>query len=335
HNFDYQWPVFYKMDTLEVLKPETEPGKGGEKDVAGIYAHVMLQGLELTGDQRFLNEAKRAAQSLLAHGFDLFYQANNTAFSAGAMLRLWKETGDELYLDLAYLFMANIFKNTALWSCGYGYGPNFPLFFAVFPLNDAAYTAAYEEFEVLSAAHEFLAHADGAPLPRALALLLAEFVRHALHRMAYYYPGRLPIDMISDEVTTGEIDRELCIPLEDINDGWMRAGSGGQEVYGAEVPFPVVPRHYFKILDGKALAFIEYPTAAVVVKKHELRMKVLGDKRMACKLHLVPRADKEALRGIEVWGKRQGVGKPIRQNDQMVDQIEGDQQIAIKWSQEA
>src|SRR5690606_7509068 len=65
HHFDYQWPVFYKMDTLEVLKPETEPGKGGEKDVAGIYAHVMLQGLELTGDQRFLNEAKRAAQSLL------------------------------------------------------------------------------------------------------------------------------------------------------------------------------------------------------------------------------------------------------------------------------
>ena len=39
HHFDYQWPVFYKMDTLEVLKKETVPGMGGEKDVAGSYLY--------------------------------------------------------------------------------------------------------------------------------------------------------------------------------------------------------------------------------------------------------------------------------------------------------
>ncbi|RYY33857.1 MAG: hypothetical protein EOP46_15260, partial [Sphingobacteriaceae bacterium] len=48
HHFKYQWPVFYKMDTLEVIKAETAEGKGGEKDVAGIYCHVMLQAYELT-----------------------------------------------------------------------------------------------------------------------------------------------------------------------------------------------------------------------------------------------------------------------------------------------
>ncbi len=37
HHFNYEWPVFYHLDTLEVLKAETEPGKGGEHDVAGIY----------------------------------------------------------------------------------------------------------------------------------------------------------------------------------------------------------------------------------------------------------------------------------------------------------
>lgn len=42
-HFNYRWPVFYKMDTLDVLKEETSEGKGGEKDVAGLYAHVMLQ----------------------------------------------------------------------------------------------------------------------------------------------------------------------------------------------------------------------------------------------------------------------------------------------------
>ena len=29
HHFHYSWPVFYKMDTLEVVKAETQPGKGG------------------------------------------------------------------------------------------------------------------------------------------------------------------------------------------------------------------------------------------------------------------------------------------------------------------
>jgi hypothetical protein len=78
HHFNYQWPVFYKMDTLEVLKSETNPGKGGEKDVPGLYAHVMLQAYELTGKKRYLNEAEKAAKKLQGLGFDVFYQANNT-----------------------------------------------------------------------------------------------------------------------------------------------------------------------------------------------------------------------------------------------------------------
>ena len=85
HKFNYEWPVFYKMDTLEVVKAETQPGKGGEKDVPGLYAHVMLQAWELTGEKRFLAEAEKAALKLRGLGFELFYQANNTSFSAGAL----------------------------------------------------------------------------------------------------------------------------------------------------------------------------------------------------------------------------------------------------------
>lgn len=47
-HFNYQWPVFYKMTTLEVLKAETTPGNGGEKDVPGSYAHLMLMAFMLT-----------------------------------------------------------------------------------------------------------------------------------------------------------------------------------------------------------------------------------------------------------------------------------------------
>src|SRR5215217_1351188 len=146
-HFNYCWPVFYNMETLEVMKAETKPGAGGEKDVAGLYAHVMLQVWELTGEQKYFKEAEKAAQSLPQHGFNIFYQANNTMFSAKAMILLYRETKKERYRDLAYLFLANIFKNVSLWECHYGFGKNFPSFFQLFPLDDAPYTAVYEEQE--------------------------------------------------------------------------------------------------------------------------------------------------------------------------------------------
>jgi len=61
-----------------------------------------------------LNEAETAAKTLQGLGFNLFYQANNTSFSAGAMLRLYKETKNKIYLELSYLCLANIFKNVHL-----------------------------------------------------------------------------------------------------------------------------------------------------------------------------------------------------------------------------
>src|SRR4029079_15043007 len=74
HHFDYEWPVFYNIDTLEVIKAESEPGKGGEPDVPGLYAHVMLQAFELTDDQRYLDEAGIALRSMSGKGFELTYQ---------------------------------------------------------------------------------------------------------------------------------------------------------------------------------------------------------------------------------------------------------------------
>ncbi|HMK07233.1 MAG TPA: hypothetical protein VK476_06865, partial [Flavobacterium sp.] len=156
HHFKYEWPVFYKMTTLEILKAETSPGNGGEKDVPGSYAHVMLMAWKLTGEKRYLNEAVKGVRELDGLGFDIFYQANNTAFTAGALVELYNETGDDFYLRLSYSCLAGVFKNTAIWDCGYGYGKHFPNFFGVFPLNDAPYTAAYEELEVYAALHHYL-----------------------------------------------------------------------------------------------------------------------------------------------------------------------------------
>jgi hypothetical protein len=333
HKFDYDWPVFYKMDTLEVVKAETQPGKGGEKDVPGLYAHVMLQAFELTGEKRYLAEAEKAAQRLQGLGFELFYQANNTAFSAGALLRLYKITKKEIYKELSYLCLANVFKNVRLWDCNYGYGKDFPSFFALFPLSDAPYTAVYEEQEVFCAFHDYLRHAEDADILPSLRLLMAEYIRFLVERAVYYYPTMLPKEMLSDEVKTGEVDPNLWIALEDMHDGWEKSGNVGQEVYGAGNAFGILPRHYMQIDGQPFMIYTDYPTYGFSPKKHRpANFRLAGDGRLNSRLMLV-KTDKGKMPDFSVTVKG---GKEKLKGTKTIEghlefTIPGDSEINIKW----
>ncbi len=314
HHFNYKWPVFYKMDTLEIVKAETAEGKGGEKDVAGIYAHVMLQAFELTGNKRYLNEAQKAAKTLQGYGFEIFYQANNTAFSSGALLRLYKITKNELYLNLSYMCLAGIFRNVQLWDCNYGYGKNFPKFFSLYPLNDAPYTAVYEEQEVFCALHDYLKHAEDVDILPSVKLLIAEYIRYLVDRAVYYYPTMLPGDMLEEKPKIGEVDPKLWIALEDLQDGWLKSGTVGQEVYGAGNAFGILPRHYLQVPGKEFMIYVDYPTSGFTAKKGKpVNFKVLGDARMECRMMIVKTGQKKipALT-VELKGQK-GVlkGKPV------------------------
>jgi hypothetical protein len=334
HHFNYCWPVFYKMDTLEVMKAETKEGEGGEKDVAGLYAHVMLQVWELTKEKKYFREAEKAAQSMTQHGFDVFYQANNTMFSAKAMILLYKETRKELYRDLSYLFLANVFKNVSLWECEYGFGKNFPSFFQIFPLNDAPYTAVYEEQEVFAGVHELLNYAEGVELLPAVRLLLAEFVKHGINRMLYYYPPMLPEDMLVKEVKTGELDPKLWVALEDIHDGWEPSGSVGQEVYGAGLAFGVMPRQYVRIPDEDFMVFANYPTLNQKLTGKKLTFDVVGDPALTCSLRIINRGKKRlpAFK-IKVDNKedQEQIGSVKETKEGLEYTIHGNQAVTISW----
>jgi hypothetical protein len=333
-HFNYCWPVFYKMDTLEVVKAETKPGEGGEKDVAGLYAHVMLQVWEITKEQKYFKEAEKAAQSLPQHGFNVFYQANNTMFSAKAMILLYKETKKELYRNLSYLFLANIFKNVALWECNYGFGKNFPTFFELFPLNDAPYTAVYEEQEAYAGVHEFLNYAQGVELLPSVNLLIAEFARYAVQRMIYYYPPMLPQDMLAKEVKTGELDPKLWIALEDIHDGWEQSGSVGQEVYGAGLAFGIVPRQYIRVPEHDFIIFIDYPVLNQTFEGKSLRFDVTGDSRLTCSLRIIKQGSKR-LPAIKIKAGNAADQEQIDAIKQPKEGFEyvihGNQQLIISW----
>lgn len=329
-HFNYEWPVMYNMQTLEVVKAETQPGKGGEKDVAGLYALVMLHAWQLTKENKYLLEAKKAAKTLQGKGFELFYQANNTAFSTNAMLWLYKETKEKVYLDLSYLCLANIFKNFQLWECNYGYAKDYPTFFALFPLNDAPYTAAYEEQEVFAALHNFLLYAEDEAILPSVNLLIPEFLKYILNRAPYYYPPNLPKEMLSEEVKTGQVDHKLWIAIEDIHDGWEQSGTVGQEVYGAGVAFGIIPRQYYKVPGEDFMIYLDYPAADFKHSKNTVTLKVKGDERLSCRMLLVKQGKKK-LPAFTVKGRTGELAVQLHKDRHIEFAVNGDQEIAINW----
>ncbi|WP_276088121.1 hypothetical protein [Pedobacter sp. JY14-1] len=331
-HFDYQWPVFYQMDTLKVIKAETSPGQGGEKDVPGTYADLMLRAWKLTGDDKYFREAVKAAKKLEGLGFELFYQANNTAYAAGAMLRLFKETGKQKYLDLSYVCLAGVFNNMQLWECDYGYARNFPTFFGVFPLKDAPYTAAYEEQEVFAALHDYLKEAEGIDIKPAVRLLIAEFIRHMLGRVVYYYPPMLPQEMLVTEPKTGEIDPKLWIALEDLHDGWEQCGEVGQEVYGAGIAFGVIPRQYFKSPGEEFILFCDYPLTKLKMGRKNIKLKTGGDGRLNCRVILLLNQQGNYSFSVTTGKKPEQEIEPVKISRELVEyNLCGNQEVTISW----
>ncbi|WP_142687712.1 hypothetical protein [Chitinophaga polysaccharea] len=331
HHFNYKWPVFYNMETLEVIKAETEPGKGGEKDVPGIYAKTMLLAWEVTQKEEYLEEAKRACLSLQGEGFELFYQANNTAFSAFTALKLFTLTKNEVYLNISYLCLANMFKHVWLWNCNYGFAVNYSTFFAMFPLRDAPYTAVYEETECFASFSDYLLLAEDISIPASIRLLLAEFIRYYINRANYYYPPMLPDDCIAKNTKTGEVAKELWLPIEDLQDGWAESGTVGQEVYGAGLPFTLVPHHYYTIPGESLLVYIDYPTAGFSTRGKTATFRLLGHKKGACHMRIMPIKKRKELPRITVTNGRDALNATVYDNGHLEFKLKGNQQIVISW----
>ncbi|HJQ95864.1 MAG TPA: hypothetical protein VJ935_09190 [Acidimicrobiia bacterium] len=290
-HFRYRWPVFYDLDTLEVLRAESKPGLGGENDVAGFHALVMLQAWKLTGDEEFLAEAKTAAESLSGLGFNLGYQMNTTVFAAGALLELYSETGELRFLKLSELALANVFTNVFLWECEYGNAAHYPTFMGLFPLAEAPYTAAYEEVEAIGALDRYLRDA-GDDLPPHLEILLPEMIRYLLNRGIFYFPTELPGEIISEQPRTGSINRQLWLPLEDLYESdQKKAGQVGQQIYGAGSAFGILARHYWPVRQWGLMIFCEYPIDDFAAVHTAAGFKVLGNDFFDCELRLVPLDD--------------------------------------------
>jgi hypothetical protein len=175
----------------------------------------------------------------------------------------------------------------------------------------------------------------GAGLPESLKILGAEFIRNMAYKASFYYPPNLPREALAEEPKTGELDPGLWIPLEDIYEGWEKAGQVGQEVYGAGMPFALVTRQYWPIPGEKFMVHVDYPIAGFsTVHEGQAMFRVLGDHRLSCRLRIMP-TGRAKLPNLKVTTEREGATETLQGRNTPEGHLEselfGDRSVIIDW----
>ena len=284
-HFQYRWPVKFDLETLEVLTDTRKDGEPGQSDVGGLYAAVMMETWDLTGDSRYLGEAEAALRALTGYRFAVGYQFNITAIGAAAALRVWEATGDDFFRDQCLLLLASFFHHTTLHNSTLGTAKHFPAFLGVLCLHDAEYTAVFEAFESFAAFHHIFDHAGDA-LPESARLLIAEYCRHLLNRAWFYYPGELPAECLATDIRNGRLDRRLAVPVEDLYPAGDPAGAVGQEVYGAGAAFAFTVRSFQTPPGAPFQIACDYPLTVSSAAAGCAALRVHGVPAFVCRLKL-------------------------------------------------
>lgn len=248
-HFKYVWPIMYDAKDFSVKRAARNDDGLGQTDVGGIYAYVMLQLHQLTGEPRYVEEARAALDAARAMRFDLMYQANLTAWGAAACIRLWRITNDRQYLAQSYVYLASFFHNSEIWESQIGHAIHYRNFLGVTCLHDAPYMAIYECFDAFTAFQYYLAD-SGPDLEPAVRMLVSEYCKYTLDRAWFYYPSELPAEMLATEHQSGRIDRKLSFPLEDLYGDGQIAGQIGQEIYGCGAAFIFATRSHHRVEDA-------------------------------------------------------------------------------------
>ena len=298
-HFKYQWPVQFDVQTLEIIKSARKPEEPGQSDAGGLFAYVMLQAYDLTGEERYLEEAKRAIDAVRDMGFELNYQANITAWGANACLRLFRLTGKDRYLTQSYGFLAGFFHNSLMWESEIAAAKHYSVFMGVTCLHDGPYMALYECFESFASFHEYLSWGQS-DLPDSVRLLLTEYCKYTLHRAWSYYPKELPAEILAPEVRNGHLDRKLAFPLEDLYADGQPPGQVGQEIYGCGAAFAFTTRAYHRLKSAPFQIFCEYPIFDLEETDEPcLSFQARGIEGFSCRARLIP-AEGKSLPAITV-----------------------------------
>lgn len=335
-HFDYAWPIQFKVDSFDVIVAARNDDGLGQTDVGGIYAYVMLQAYELTGEQVYVQEARKAIDASRDMRFELNYQANLTAWGASACMRLWRVTNEEYYLRQSYVYLASFFHNSVIWESEIKNASAYKVFLGATCLHDAPYMAIFECFDSFAAFERYLKD-SGPDLDPSARLLISEYCKYALDRGWYFYPDALPEDAVAkDDIRNGHIDRALSFPLEDLYVDGQPAGQVGQEVYGAGAAFVFASRSFHQVDDAPFRIFCDhFPVTGERTSECSLTFGLDGGHGRFAVFSLIRISRKKMPR----FTLRTIAGEPVRPFRRCADLVEyripASGEVSLLWSMEA
>ena len=331
-HFCYAWPIQFKVDTFDVIVEARNDDGLGQTDVGGIYAFVMVQAYELTGEQIYVDEARKAIDAACNMRFELNYQANLTAWGAAACMRLWRITDEEYYLRQSYVYLASFFHNTAIWESEIEHAKHYQVFLGATCLHDAPYMAIFECFDSFAAFECYLKD-SGPDLDPAARLLISEYCKYALDRAWYYYPDALPPEVLAkDDIRNGRIDRELSFPVEDLYVDGQPAGQVGQEIYGAGAAFVYASRSFHNVDGAPFRIFCDhFPVTGERTSERSLTFGLDGGHARQAVFSLVrlPHAKSPKYKLRTIAGEQL---RPFRRSPDLVEyRIPASGEISLHW----
>ncbi len=334
HHFNYAWPIMYDIKDFAVKTRARNDDRFGQTDVGGLYAYLMLQCWELTGEERFLVEARAAIDATVGMRFNLEYQANLTAWGAAACMRLWRITNEGKYLAQSYVFLASFFHNCELWESDVGAAQHYRTFLGATCLHDAPYMAIYECFDSFTAFEAYLAD-SGADLEPAARMLIGEYCKYALDRAWFYYPDTLPADIIADPPhQSGVVVRELSFPLEDLYGSGEAPGRVGQEIYGCGAALVFASRSNHQLENAPFRLFCNLFVRGIErTGDHAVSLVLDGGETCEADLSLVRLKRRRMPRKVTLTTAGGDVLRPLTKSGDRLDyRIPADGRLILTWS---
>jgi hypothetical protein len=225
-----------------------------------------------------------------------------------------------------------MFANMWLWDCNYGFGQQYKTFLSAIPVKDAPYIASYEEQEVCATFATLLSESKDNELLPEVTMLLSEYIRHLSNRAWFSYPCNVPADALPDRPKTGELARDLWIPLEDMQDGWQKSGAVGQEVYGAGLALGVFVRHYHPINDGEWMLYAESLIYGPEMKgKTSLVFTVIGDDRIESRVRVFGKRPARLVVKASLEGRYEELTPTTTSEGHLEFLVRGRQEVTFEW----